>query len=196
MKRIRYLMFVMLCAFLSPLVTKAQCTDQRMAELNKIASNVQVSYNYELTNDNMIYHVELSNITDDIYVVDDEGTIFSTSLYNKDYGDALEEVYTIYSNDANCYGEKLISRNLKLPYFNIYSQLEECKGKLERPECQIWSQSGVNDGEQIISETSKQESVNKLSDGGSNLSIIFVFVFIFVALLLFTIIFMKKIKKK
>lgn len=151
MKRIRYLMFVLLCAFLSPLVIKAQCTDQRMAELNKIAGNVQVSYYYDLDESGEpVFHVVVSNITDDIYVsyvtlggLEDE-IIRGTQEIVLDTYDGTDRIFSIYSNDPNCIDSKLTDKHLNIPTYNSLSQEQVCKIQPNFEYCKTWLNTSIS----------------------------------------------------
>ena len=150
MKRLRYLVFVLLCTFLSPLVIKAQCTDQRMAELNKIASNVQISYNYEMVDGyTPNFRLDISNLTGDIYAgyspygiseriinVDTENLeVLSSGSYN----------INIYSNDSECRGQLLLVKSVSIPTFNNYAYYDECKNNSNFKYCKLWSNIGVDE---------------------------------------------------
>lgn len=134
MKRIYCFIFILLCVFVSPLTAKAQCDDQRMAELNKIAGNVQVSYNYELDETGEpSFTVYLTNVTPDIYVVDMFGNEYR-EFENIVSPDAL--YLYVHSNDPNC-GDELSRITVKLPNYNTYSKLSECVGNTNLL-CNIW----------------------------------------------------------
>ena len=85
------------CLFLFPSISYAECDYQRTSELNKIASNVQFSYSYDVGDNNIpnIY-LNISNITSDIYV--------------EHFGD-------IYNSDV----EHLQFEGFKTTKFNIFS---------------------------------------------------------------------------
>ena len=150
MKRLKYLVFVVLCAFLSPLVIKAQCTDQRMAELNKIAGNVQISYNYDLDeNGEPAFHIILSNITDDIYMVYpsmgglDTEIISGTNEVIIDGYSGMERKFSIYSRDLNCLDQKIVDKYIKIPVYNSLSQESLCNKHPEFKYCKTWLNSSI-----------------------------------------------------
>lgn len=139
----KYLVYILLsfsCLF--PFSVNAECDYQRKAELSRIASNVQFSYNYDENND---FTVNITNLTDDIYIKDDYDNYMSgvgEKQYSYNNGDTIR--YTIYSNDNNCKDEEIMTRYLSLPYYNPYSDTSECKEHPDFKYCQRWSNSSVD----------------------------------------------------
>lgn len=144
MKKIKYLLFVLFCVFLFPLNSNAQCDYQRMAELNKIASNVQISYSYELDENGIpIFYVNVSNVTSDIYVKDNYGNILIEEFsFQLNYYGGKTIRYDIYSNDNNCRDSKLTTKYVSLPYFNTFYKSDDCSQYPEFEYCNLW---GMND---------------------------------------------------
>lgn len=150
MKRLRYVTFIILCAFLSPLVTKAQCTDQRMAELNKIAGNVQVSYNYEIIDgDSPNFRLDISNLTGDVYAgyspYGISERIINTDTENLEALSSGNYDFKIYSNDDECRGQLLLVKSVNVPTFNNYVYFDECKKDSNFKYCKMWSNIGVDE---------------------------------------------------
>lgn len=152
MKRVYKYLFVFLGSlFIFPLVSNAQCSYERQAELSKIAANVKFSYTYDTTNGFPTFNVIITNLTNDIYVEhtnDMFGSIISgvgEKQFSSTNGDNL--TFDIYSNDNNCRGTKIMTQYLNLPKYNDLSNREECKENPDFKYCQVW-----NDNENITSE--------------------------------------------
>lgn len=142
MTKMKYLLFVFICLFVFPFNARAACDYQRVAELSKIASNVQLSYSYYPDEDGIpIFGVNVSNITSDIYVVDeDHGIIGNTTADNLAYGyGTTRATFTVYSNDPNCKGERLLTQYVNFPSYNTYSNSYLCKDNSSFQYCKIWS---------------------------------------------------------
>ena len=127
-KRMKYMLFALICMGVTPLITHAECDYQRQAELSRIASNVQFSYNYNM-NEGLTFTLYVNNLTDDIYVVDSYGQrlsgtgekqlIYSPSRVSGfQSGDQVR--FEIYSNDSNCPNNLLITKYVNFPIFNPY----------------------------------------------------------------------------
>ena len=160
----RLLRLVLLIAFLLPFNVRADCDNARKSELSSIASNVMFSTTYRLQNDKVIYTVEISNITDDIYVAESSGTIFTKDNFSKDYEFNDGTVYIVYSNDPNCYGMELMTKSFSLPNYNPYSRLDVCKKYPSDSHCLIWN-AAYFDGElDFTEELNKIYSKNENKD--------------------------------
>ncbi len=126
--------------FIFPLNSHAECDYKRMAELNRIASNVQINYSYDVENSTPIFKLFLSNITSDIYVEDGFGNTYENNAENIPIYLNYIYSFTIRSKDNACYGEKLLVKTIETPVFNSYSILPECKGKNSK-KCGVWFDS-------------------------------------------------------
>jgi len=193
-----------------PLVSNAQCSYERQAELSKIASNVQFSYTYDfqINEDGERipkFSVFINNITRDIYIIEDYNGLVINSMDEKkiDYTGIPSVQFTIYSNDPNCKGEKLLVKNVNMPVYNQFSHSEECQKNPTFKFCQLWGDKPLNTEDfntelnQKINETKEEnysdigvyeKILNFISD--NKLSLILV-----VLSLLFIIIYFTLIKK-
>lgn len=144
MKRIYKYLFVFLGSlFIFPLVSSAECSYERQAELSKIAANVKFSYTYDVSNSEPIFMVDISNVTNDIYVEDGYGEILTKNA-SKVYTHGQTIDFSIRSKDNNCYGEKIINQYVTLPNFNVFSTYPECSTHPEFKYCQAWMNEGTN----------------------------------------------------
>ena len=148
LKRVyKYLIVSLGCMFISPLVTHAECSYERQAELSRIASNVGFSYNYEMVNSYPEFTVNINNITNDIYI---EENILGQTIYGVGekqlhyYNDNLSISFDIYSNDQSCRGEKLLTQYITLPKYNFFSTSDECKEYPSFQYCAMWLNTTIN----------------------------------------------------
>lgn len=139
MKKIGYLLFMFVLLLLSYDNVKAEaCDEDDIKRLKEIANNVIVDYSYneDYENyDNYGFHdVAISGITNEIY-----GRMFldvsNEVILNYDddnlgtFEEAVEEgPKTLYIYSKMCDDTLLKKLNVKIPYYNIYSTYEECKG--------------------------------------------------------------------
>lgn len=141
MRVYKYLFVFLGSLFMFPLLTNAQCSYERQAELSKIAANVKFSYTYDTSNSEPTFTVYIANITNDIYVEDGYGEVFTKDT-NKTYTHGQSIDFYIYSRDNNCYGEKLMNQYITIPNFNVFSTYSECKNHPEFKYCQAWIDAG------------------------------------------------------
>lgn len=131
---------------LGAIQVQAECSYERTAELSRIASNVQFSYNYEMNeNGNPEFTVIVSNLTNDIYIKDDMTAelISGTGEVTISYPNGSSIQFKIYSNDSNCYGEKILTQYVNLPYYNYFSNNDECQNYPNFTYCQMWLNTDI-----------------------------------------------------
>lgn len=125
------------------------CSTKELNTLKQKATNIKTSYElHDATyNESHMYYFDilLANFGNEFYIVDLDGQEFQyiTDL-EKDGVRNLRVVregtrygYTIYtSNETKCPNTKIITKTIEIPYYNDYSQREECKGIEEFSLCQ------------------------------------------------------------
>lgn len=149
MTRCRYVLLFMFCMILFPNTSKADCSYERQAELSRMASNVQFSYNYEMGDNNTpLFTVNINNVPADIYIRKQNdlfgNVISNTSEYIESTVGGITLVYNIYSNDNNCRDEKILTQYLSIPYYNYYANSEECIKYPNFKYCQMWLNSSIS----------------------------------------------------
>lgn len=205
-KQIKYVIFALICMCVTPLITHAECDYQRLAELSRLASNVQLSYTYS---EESGFQITMTNLTNDLY---------ATNIYGQRIDGGAERVfeavsgsynYDIYSNDSNCPGEFLLRKSINLPVRNSYSYYDECKQYPNFKYCQMWSNISVtheqfmeelNQYKGNVEEMKDQLTTEKVSIFDTLLEVLganwFMFVFLGVVVLLTLVIFFVKKKHK
>ncbi len=136
--RFKWFLFLMILVSILPLNVRADCDYQRLADLSKMASNVQFSYNYDLNEAGVpVLTYYINNVTTDIYVEDRGGVIYSNLENVTSYPFSANLEFTIYSRDPNCYGEKVLTVNKKVPPLNKFYNSDKCYNKAIKL-CEIW----------------------------------------------------------
>lgn len=130
----RVLILISLLILFPVSVSAYECNDSEQVKLRKIASNVMTSYDYIENDDKVIFNVTLTNITNEIYILD-------TSSGQKYYFNGTNEItingyspntnikYLIYPTKNNCTASFLTTKYVNLPYYNKYYKDELCNGK-------------------------------------------------------------------
>lgn len=173
MKRVYKYLFVFLGSlFIFPLVSNAQCSYERQAELSKIAANVKFSYTFEMQETvelRPLFKIFITNLTNDIYIVDDYNglTILGTGEKQVNYGDVSSATFKIYSNDPACRGELLMTQHVNMPSYNPYSRSEECKQNSDFKFCDLWNAEPSSEA-QFNEELEKQKSQQKVKENIDN----------------------------
>lgn len=136
----RYFLSIAAALCFLPITAHAECSSERLAELNKIANNVRISYDYKMVDEAPQFTVNVANLTNDIYLVDDifAQEISGTGEKTIDYTSGSHINFTVYSNDNSCKDEALTTKYVNLPAFNYYYYDERCKGNEEYDYCKMW----------------------------------------------------------
>ena len=136
----KYILVTIGIMFIIPFTVKADCSYEREAELSRIAANVQFSYTYEVNEYGIPrFNVNIINVSNDIYVRDNYGNNFYQNENNHTYQHGEELSFTIYSNDANCLNEYLLTQYVSLPKYNAFRSTKECQDNPDFKYCQMWS---------------------------------------------------------
>ncbi len=126
--------------FMFPTLSSAQCSYERQAELSRIANNVQFSYNYNTTSEHIEFQVNITNLTNDIYLQDNNGTIISGQGERQiNYDNVTTISYNIYSKDPSCPNELISTKYVELPTYNHFSSYDDCKKNPDFELCTLWS---------------------------------------------------------
>jgi len=118
----------------------ASCDYSQMARLKKIASNVNISYDYIITDNKPSFNITISNLTDDVYFHD---LSRNKKYYKKEFTlsgfkDGTTYKFYIKSNVKECKDTILLTKFVDLPQYNIYYGDLVCKGIEDYDLCQRW----------------------------------------------------------
>ena len=141
----RSILFLLIILFLFPIKVSAECSSERIAELSKMAENINLSYTYKIGEEDAVFKVTASNLTNDIYLVSEEEDITVSGVndktIDKEFSSGTTLNFVVYSNDKNCKNTALINKYITLPYYNIYSNYGMCKEYPEHEYCKRWYDS-------------------------------------------------------
>ena len=124
--------------------TNTSCDYTLLANIKKLASNVNTTYTYKIVDNEVYFDITLTNITNDMYFIDN--TTDKTYHYSDTNNGVItisnyesgKVSFTFYSNNSECMGEKLKVKYVNLPYYNEFYSYEECKGIEEFNLCNKW----------------------------------------------------------
>lgn len=141
-------------------LTYKGCEYSEVARMQSIVSNINLSYDYKIIDNQAFFDITITNITDDIYIYD----TFNDRYYY--YKDTVEGELTVYnykitsgsykffSNNQNCYGMSLGTKYYTLPLYNKYYGDPLCEEVPNHSLCQKWKDVNYSyeEFEKIISE--------------------------------------------
>lgn len=135
------------------------CDYSDVVRMKAIVSNINISYDYKIVDDEAYFDVTINNLTNDIYFYD---TANKKNYYYSDsnngeiiiYNYSKSGGYKFYSNNNSCYGIALGNKYYNFPKYNTYYNDPLCLDIPNYSLCQKWKQ--VN-----VSRTEFEEMVNQ-----------------------------------
>lgn len=142
-KKMFFLVLLTLIVFL-PKNVKAYCSDAEMVRLQKLASNVNVTYIYNEKTDS--FDIIITNLKKDLIIKD----FYTDKTYNtdkeliiKNEGSGTHK-YNIYAKNKICTTDILTTKYINTPYYNVYSSYGECDKYKNMSYCQKWLNSELS----------------------------------------------------
>lgn len=170
---------ILFCFFAVSSVDAQECSTKELNTLKQLASNIKLNYELEddTYNESHKYNFLIStvNFNDSFYLVDMDGHTFRyVSNLEKDGIRGLRSVdegitykINVYaSNKTNCVGTKIVTKKIEIPYYNDYSQREECIGIEEFSLCQKYYSGYIESEEYFL------EKVNEYKNRNNNPTIV------------------------
>ena len=142
MKKIIFILMITFVLNLSNV--SAKCSYKEISRMKKLVSNVNVAYDYKITDNFAKFDLTLTNLQPDIYMYD---FVNNRNYY---YYETLNGEITIsdylvksgnikfYSANPACYGLFLGTKYYKFPTYNIYYNDPLCDGINNFSLCQKW----------------------------------------------------------
>ena len=140
MKRLLFILIVLFVGFKN---YNALCSNSILSNIRKEANNINYSVDYYIENELVKYNITINNITPNIYFVDNYKKI-SYHYSDTNNGEVTISNYNLTSisfsfyGTGECDGEKLITKHLSFPIYNMYYKNELCSGYESLNVCKKW----------------------------------------------------------
>lgn len=169
----RYLILLVLAMIMMTLPSKVSaaslCENRVLSDYKSLASNINIHYTYSMKDDKPVFDITISNIYEDIYVVDSSKNktykfkdfTSDYELILKGYSDNQTIKLQFYTSTTGCYGQLLSTRYVTLPNYNEYSSDEVCNGAEEYSLCQRWGAMSLSYEEFVSKVNNYKEGKNK-----------------------------------
>lgn len=164
--------FILICFFISPLISKAACTYEDKEMYKNMASNINVTYQVKNTdsNGNPIFEIDIANLARGLMVIDmqtgvryqikdRDGYNLAISNITKS-GEYILKVYTDRTS-TGCGVINLRTITINIPKYNKYYTRKECEGLSSYSVCQRWS--GFSGDEKQFQSAVKKAAADKNS---------------------------------
>ena len=223
MKKIIKFSMLFVFIFFINIVVKADtsCQSEELKRLKDLANNVEITYKENITEekvgDNVFkdvnYSITVTNLNNNIKVmiIDDlmkdnyKEFKSNTNIATLNGFRSGEKVtLTIMAFVPNgCSGKTLLTRSINLPYYNIFSEGDECKAYPDFKYCTTWIENTISRDTFDSEFTKYTDSIKKNAETpntekGSNslLSIILIIIVVLIALgIVFYVVYQKHQKK-
>lgn len=140
-------------------LTYGGCDYSTVSRMKSIVSNINISYDYSIINNEAYFNVTINNLTDDIYFYD---TVTRRNYYYSDtnngeitiYNYTNSGSYKFYSNNSSCLNVSLGNKYYKFPEYNYYYGDPLCSNIPNYSLCQKWGNVSYSraEFEQMVNE--------------------------------------------
>ena len=137
MKNIKTIILVVILFLAVNVKADNMCDSKELSRLKELAKKVEFDYGYEVKDDNAEFYIHAVNLNEDLRVLivkdyfNDDSREFEgereATLNGFKSGEKV--VITIRGFVANsCSGEVVLTKTIKLPYYNIFYNKDQCTG--------------------------------------------------------------------
>ena len=160
-----------------------ECTQDEMNRLKELANNVEFTYEYRIDETNPgegdywvkipMYTIKAINLHDDLEVktISDFPVEFTktTPQYDNFMNGEIVRIQFIAYTPNLCSGQTVLTKTIKLPYFNLYSLRDECKDNPDFKYCSEYGNYNITD-EEFQSELEKYNTkgIDKVKEKATN----------------------------
>ena len=162
-KKIILLILLLIIPFKTNALVISSCSTSILSELKTLASNVNLSYDYEIRNNQAYFKITINNLNNKFYIIDSLGNKYTYSNSNngevitKEFSNIEKIKFSIYSNVTDCMNDLLATKYVNLPTYNSYYGSEVCKGVENYKLCQKWYKQTL-DYDSFIYEVNKYKN--------------------------------------
>lgn len=170
MKKIGFVLISMLIVlstnFSVNALTYGGCEYSEISRLKSLVSNVNLTFDYYIKNNEVYFNITINNIVPEVYFVDSvTGKTYTYASTNngeiiiRDYKKTSGS-YKFYSALSNCYGIKLSNKYYQLPTYNRYYNDPLCQQNRNYSLCQKWAKVNYSysDFKNSIEEYNRQKN--------------------------------------
>ena len=155
MKKIKCLLVILLVLLTVNVKADNKCEKEELARLKEIAKKVEFDYDYKLKDGNAVFSIKAVNLNSElkVIIIEDyyldkykefkDNSSHTTTLDGFKSGEKV--VVTIKGFVPNwCSGTTLLTKTIKLPYYNIFYDEEKCKGNEDFKYCKLLIDSNIS----------------------------------------------------
>ena len=147
MKKVRYLLLsLLLIVTFNVKAAESDCKKEENDRLKALANKIEFDYDYKLVDEKAVFSINAVNLNEDLKV------LIINDYYNDDYKEFKDDgthkatlsgfepgkkiTITIKGYVPNwCSGKTIMTKTIKLPYYNYYYDEEKCAGNEDFKYC-------------------------------------------------------------
>ena len=154
MKRIRVIILVLVALLIINVKADDYCDKEELARLKELAKKVEFDYEYKLVNNRVIFSITAVNLTSELKAVIIEN--YYTENYKEfvndgkgkgtldNFNQGEKVIVTLKGFVSNwCSGKTVLTKTVKLPYYNYYYDEEKCRGNEDFKYCKQLIDSNI-----------------------------------------------------
>lgn len=155
MRRIKYLLLVVLLMLtFNVKAVDDHCDKTELNRLKELARKVEFDYDYKLVDNKAVFSITAINLNSDleVLIIEDYFSLNYKEFKNNGTGKGTlnnfnpgeKVVVTIKGYVANfCSGKTVLTKTVKLPYYNYYYDAEKCNGNEDFKYCKQLIDSNI-----------------------------------------------------
>lgn len=158
MKRIKYVILVLLLLLAVNVKAADDCDSKEFTRLKNLAKKVEFDYEYKMVNDKALFSINAVNLNPElrVLIIEDyynnkykefvDNSTHTASINNFEAGSKV--VITIKGFVPNwCSGKTVLTKTVKIPYYNYYYDEEKCDGHEDFKYCKLLIEKNITQKE-------------------------------------------------
>lgn len=156
MNKTKIILFALLLFLCVNVHAEETCKSSELSRLKELAKKVELDYDYTLNNGKVDFSINATNLNKELMV------LIIKNYYTNDYREFTGETQgtltgfkagekvtvTIKAFVPNaCSGNTVLTKSIKLPYYNHYYSEEKCSGNEDFKYCKILIDKDINESE-------------------------------------------------
>jgi hypothetical protein len=171
------------------------CDKTKYNDLRRKASKAKIEWEFKKDKDNTHYFIVTIDDVDEELIVINNNLVYEPKdgkITILDYfsGGKTHTIKFYGGYETSCVEEFVLSKNIKIPKYNTYSEMDECKDNKDFPLCAEWYDKEIKDEEDFYNQlkqylkTDNKESKKKNNDDSLRPIIIVVIIILMILLLI------------
>ena len=156
MKKVKLLLFILLIMLTVNVKAASGCESSELKRLKELAKIVDFDYDYKVINEQANFSIKAVNLNSDlkVMIIEDyyldkyrefkDNSSHSATLDGFNSGDKVVITIKGFVNNA-CSGTTVLTKTIKLPYYNMYYSEKVCKGFEDFKYCKELIDSNISE---------------------------------------------------